>query len=145
MADRIRGSMRGIRRGNSIRMQSGPALGTDRSARRGVMTEIEPAAPDVIGLPREIEAEIPPLEDEDDPVIAAIAEGEAEIEAEGKIIDEDLQDPEIDPVPESGPAENTFEWDPVTGGVDCEPRIVVYDPGDGIPRAIPDPLGILEM
>ena len=105
MANTIRESMRGIRRGNSIRMQSGPALGTDRSARRGVMTEIEPAAPDVIGLPREIEAEIP--------------------------------------VSESGPAENTFEWDPVTGGVDCGPRIVVYDPGDGIPRAIPDPLGIL--
>ena len=107
------------------------------------MTEIEPAAPDVIDLPREIETEIPPLEDEDDPVIAAIAEGEAEIEAEGEIIDEDLQDPEIDPVPESDPAENPFGWDPVTGGVDCEPRIVVYDPGDGIPRAIPDPLGIL--
>ena len=145
MADRIRELMRGIRRGNSIRMQSGPALGTDRSARRGVMTEIEPAAPDVIGLPREIEAEIPPLEDEDDSIVAAIAEGEAEIEAEGEIIDEDLQDPEIDPVTDSGPAENTFEWDPLTGGVDCKPRIVVYDPGDGIPRAIPDPLGILEM
>ena len=143
MANTIRESMRGIRRGNSIRMQSGPAFGTDRSARRGVMTEIEPAAPDVIDLPREIETEIPPLEDEDDPVIAAIAEGEAEIEAEGEIIDEDLQDPEIDPVPESDPAENPFGWDPVTGGVDCEPRIVVYDPGDGIPRAIPDPLGIL--
>ena len=125
-------------------MQSGPAFGTDRSARRGMMTEIEPAEPDVIELPREIETEIPPLEDEDDPVIAAIAEGEAGIEAEGGIIDEDLQDPEIR-VPDSGPAENTFEWDPVTGGVDCEPRIVVYDPGDGIPRAIPDPLGILEM
>ena len=145
MANTIRESMRGIRCGNSIRMQSGPAFGTDRSARRGVMTEIEPAAPDVIELPREIETEIPPLEDEDDPVIAAIAEGEAEIEAEGVIIDEDLQDPEINPVPESGPAENTFAWDPVTGGVDCGPRIVVYDPGDGIPRAIPDPLGILEM
>ena len=144
MANTIRESMRGIRYGNSIRMQSGPAFGTDRSARRGVMTEIEPAAPDVIDLPREIETEIPPLEDEDDPVIAAIAEGEAEIEAEGVIIDEDLQDPEI-PVSESGPAENTFEWDPVTGGVNCEPRIVVHDPGDGIPRAIPDPLGILEM
>ena len=144
MANTIRESMRGIRRRNSIRMQSGPAFGTGRSARRGVMTEIEPAAPDVIELPREIETEIPPLEDEDDPVIAAIAEGEAEIEAEGVIIDEDLQDPEI-PVSESDPAENTFEWDPVTGGVDCEPRIVVYDPGDGIPRAIPDPLGILEM
>ena len=142
MADRIRELMRGIRRGNSIRMQSGPALGTDRSARRGVMTEVEPAAPDVIKLPREIETEIPPLEDEDDPVIAAIAEGEAEIEAEGGIIDEDLQDPES-LVPDSGPAENTFEWDPVTGGVDCEPRIVIYDPGDGIPRAILDPLGIL--
>ena len=144
MANTIRESMRGIRYGNSIRMQSGPAFGTDRSARRGMMPEIEPTAPDVIDLPREIEAEIPPLEDEDDPVIAAIAEGEAEIEAEGVIIDEDLQDPEI-PVSESGPAENTFEWDPVTGGVDCGPRIVVYDPGDGIPRAIPDPLGILEM
>ena len=144
MTDRIRGSMRGIRRGNSIRMQSGPAFGTDKSARRGVMTEIEPAAPDVIELPREIETEIPPLEDEDDPIVAAIAEGEAEIEAEGEIIDEDLQGPEI-PVSESAPAENTFEWDPVTGGVDCGPRIVVYDPGDGIPRAIPDPLGILEM
>ena len=143
MADRIRELMRVIRRGNSIRMQSGPALGTDRSARRGVMTEVEPAAPDVIELPREIETEIPPLEDEDDPIVAAIAEGEAGIEAESGIIDEDLQDPEIDPVPESGPAENTFEWDPVTGGVNCEPRIVIYDPGDGIPRAIPDPLGIL--
>ena len=143
MANTIRESMRGIRRGNSIRMQSGPAFGMDRSARRSVMPEIEPAAPDVIDLPREIETEIPPLEAEDDPVIAAIAEGEAEIEAEGEIIDEDLQDPEIDPVPESTPAENLFEWDPVTGGVDCGPRIVVYDPGDGIPRAIPDPLGIL--
>ena len=106
------------------------------------MTEVEPAAPDVIDLPREIEAEIPPLEDEDDPIVAAIAEGKAEIEAEGEIIDEDLQDPEIT-VPSSGPAENLFEWDPVTGGVNCEPRIVIYDPGDGIPRAIPDPLGIL--
>lgn len=144
MADRIRQSMRGIRRGNSIRMQSGPAFGPDRSARRGVMTKTEPAVPDFIKLPREIEAEIPPLEDEDDPVIAAIAEGEAEIETEGEIIDEDLQDQEI-PVSESGTAENIFEWDPVTGGVDCGPRIVVYDPGDGIPRAIPDPLGILEM
>ena len=142
MADRIRESMRRIRRGNSIRMQSGPAFGENRSARRCKMTEIEPAAPDVIELPREIETEIPPLEDEDDPVIAAIAEGEAGIEAEGEITDEDLQDPEIR-IPGSEPAENTFEWDPVTGGVDCEPRIVVYDPGDGIPRAIPDPLGIL--
>lgn len=143
MGNKLRETMRGIRRGNSIRMQSGPAVGTDRSARRGVMTEIEPAAPDIIELPREIETEIPPLEDEDDPVIAAIAEGEAEIEAGGEIIDEDLRDPEIT-VSGSDPAESFAGWDPVTGGVDCEPRIVVYDPGDGIPRAIPDPLGILE-
>ena len=106
------------------------------------MTEIEPAPPDVIEIPHEIAAEIPPLEDEDDVIVAAIAEGETEIVIDGEDIGEEIQEPEV-PFQESDPAEEPLTWDPVTGGVDCEPRIVVYDPGDGIPRAIPDPLGIL--
>lgn len=142
MTNKMRESMRGIRRGKRIRMQSGPAFGTGNSAQRGVMTEIEPAAPDVIELPREIETELPPLEDEDDIFVAAIAEGEAEIVIDGEDIGEEVQESEI-PVSGSDPLEGSLSWNPVTGGADCEPRIVIYDPGDGIPRAIPDPLGVL--
>ena len=108
-----------------------------------MMTEIEPAAPDVIEIPHEIAVEIPPLEDEDDVIVAVIAEGEAEIVIDGEDIGEEIQEPDV-PFQESDPAEETLSWDPVTGGVSCEPRIVVYDPGGGIPRAIPDPLGVLE-
>ncbi len=142
MANTKRETMREIACGQRIRMQSGPALRTGKSSRRGVMTEVEPPAPEVIEIPAEIATEIPPLEDEDDPIVAAIAEGEAEVVIDGEEIGEETQGPEI-PVQESNPAEGTLEWNPVTGGVDCEPRIVVYDPGDGIPRAIPDPLGVL--
>ena len=142
MTNTTRESMRGIQRGQRIRMQSGTALGTGKPGHRGVMTEIEAPAPEVLSIPAEIAAEMPPLEDDDDAIVAAVAEGEAEIVIDGEDIGEETQDQEV-PIQESNPTEDTPEWNPVTGGVDCEPRIVVYDPGDGIPRAIPDPLGVL--
>ena len=137
----IHKQMRGVRRGNSTGMQTSPAFGISRF-RRTSFTEVEPAAPAVIELPRELEAEIPPLEDTDDPIIAEIAGGEVEIMVDGESPEAVIPNQESE-VRDSEVVESSDIWNPVTGGVDCEPRIVIYDPGDGILRAIPDPLGVL--
>ena len=112
--------------------------------RRNLMTgSAQPeAVEEVLEIPEVLADQIPPLEDEDDAIVREIAEEDVEISVGGGNIGEEVPAP--DPmIVESDTEEKSFEWWPVTGGVDCEPRIVVCDPGDGIVRAIPDPLGVL--
>lgn len=94
-----------------------------------------------IELPAAIEAAIPPAEEDQDPIIASIAENEMEIIAED--VAEEAETVLDDTAVPDNSGEDPAVWSPITGGENCEPRIVLYDPGDGIPRAIPDPLGIL--
>ena len=109
MASFVRKIMRGIIRGNRQQMAAnGPAVGTHRAGmhqaaehefQRSRMAEAVPPEPetveDALDMPAAVEAEIPPVEEEDDEIVEEIAEGEAGIEAETEILEE-VADPQAE-------------------------------------------------
>lgn len=129
---------------------------------------------DALDMPAAVEAEIPPVEEEDDEVAADVADGEAEIAPEEEIL-EDVADPEAAENEEeedssqlpvagdqlaSGDASRHFGdsraqlaygeealpvLDPVTGGNGTDGSAeLVYDPGDGSVKEIQEPLPGME-
>lgn len=96
-----------------------------------------------LDLPPVIAASMPPLEDDDSMLIASIAEEEAEISVEN--VSEKADETENENILISSEAsEDRSDWNPVTGGIDCEPCLIGYiSDGEGGVRAIPDPLGVL--
>ncbi len=129
---------------------------------------------DALDMPAAVEAEIPPVEEEDDEVVADVADGEAEIAPEEEIL-EDVADPEAAeneeeedesgqlPVAGSqlanGDASRLSDGraqlaygeealpvlDPVTGGNGTDGSAeLVYDPGDGSVKEIQEPLPGME-
>ena len=109
MASFVRKIMRGIIRGNRQQMAAnGPAVGTHRAGmhqaaehefQRSRMAEAVPPEPETVedglDMPAAVEAEIPPVEEEDDEIVEEIAEGEAGIEAETEILEE-VADPQAE-------------------------------------------------
>ena len=127
---------------------------------------------DALDMPAAVEAEIPPVEEEDDEVVADVADGEAEIAPEEEIL-EDVADPEaseeeeVSGQPEAVPDEEQLArsagpvgdsraqlaygeealpvLDPVTGGNGTDGSAeLVYDPGDGSVKEIQEPLPGME-
>ena len=130
----------------------------------------EETAEDALDMPAALEAEIPPVEEEDDEVAADVAAGEAEIAPEEEIL-EDVADPESSEEEEdsSQPAAGSGQLncdasrhsdsraqfaygeealpvlDPVTGGNGTDGSAeLVYDPGDGSVKEIQEPLPGME-
>ena len=127
----------------SGQVRAGMHRGAVQAYRRGLQAEKAGETPAVVTLPPQIEAEIPPVEESDDVVVAEIADGSIRVETVGEAVAAE-NDPEPVPAAESAQLMDGMPLlEPVTGGVNCEPCVIVYDPGDGVPRAIPDPLGIL--
>ena len=92
-----------------------------------------------LDIPADLEEMIPPESE-------APAQ-QAEISADAEVLTV-IESDETEPTEEvtlsaDYSAERIPELKPVTGGVSCEPYALVYDPGDGKPHAIPDPLGVL--
>ena len=97
-----------------------------------------------LDIPVDLEAMIPPE--------AEATVQQAEISADEEVFTL-IESDETESAAEDAPEEMTLSVDysaeripelkPVTGGVSCEPYALVYDRGDGEPRVIPDPLGIL--
>lgn len=126
---------------------------------------------DALDMPAAVEAEIPPVEEEDDEVAADVADGEAEIAPEEEIL-EDVADPESSEEEEDSgqPAAGSGQLncdasrhfgdsraqlaygeealpvlDPVTGGNGTDGSAeLVYDPGDGSLKEIQEPLPGME-
>ncbi len=178
----IRRLMRGIVRGKGqLRKSAGPVTGAVRAgmhqkseyeyqhARMDAAAEPVPeTAEDALDMPGALEAEIPPVEEEDDEITADIAEGEAEVAPDEGILEE-VADPESAEEEETsnnaevgmrnaelgntGAAQRSFmavEYsdkipvlEPVTGGV-SEPKDLLYDPGDGSVKEIQEPLPGME-
>ena len=132
----------------------------------------EETAEDALDMPAAVEAEIPPVEEEDDEVAADVAAGEAEIAPEEEIL-EDVADPEASEEEEdesgqlpvagsqlaNGDASRHSDGraqlaygeeaipvlDPVTGGNGTDGSAeLVYDPGDGSVKEIQEPLPGME-
>ena len=109
MASFVRKIMRGIVRGNRKQMTAnGAAFGSHRAGmhqaaeheyQRGRMAEAVPPEPktveDALDMPAAVEAEIPPVEEEDDQIVEDIAEGEGTVEAEPEILEE-ISDPQAE-------------------------------------------------
>ena len=102
MASFVRKIMRGIIRGNRRQMAAnGPAVGSHRAGmhqaaehefQRSRMAEAVPPEPetveDALDMPAAVEAEIPPVEEDDNEIVEEIAEGEAGLEADEEILEE---------------------------------------------------------
>ena len=167
MASIFRKIMRNIRKTNAKRttMGGGAALvGTRRAGmhqaaeheyQRSRMAEDEhhPETPeDALDMPGAVEAEIPPVEEDDDEIVEEIAEGDAGIAAEEEILEE-VADPEASENEEEAAPETEEEtlavdysseripemMPPVSGGVAPETELI-YSPGDGAPKEIQEPL-----
>ena len=109
MASFVRKIMRGIIRGNRQQMAAnGPALGSHRAGmhqaaehefQRSRMAEAVPPEPetveDALDMPAAVEAEIPPVEEDDNEIVEEIAEGEAGLEADEEILEE-VADPQAE-------------------------------------------------
>lgn len=89
-------------------MTSGAALGSQRAGmhqkaeheyRRKQMAEALPPEEESVEagleMPASLEAEIPPVEEEDDAIVEEIAEGEGTVEADPEILD-DISDPQAE-------------------------------------------------
>lgn len=130
--------------------------------------EHHPETPeDALDMPGAVEAEIPPVEEDDDEIVEEIAEGDAGIAAEEEILEE-VADPEASENEEEAAAPETEEetlgiriqdsgssraaldvdysseripemMPPVSGGVAPETELI-YSPGDGEPKEIQEPL-----
>ncbi len=167
MASIFRKIMRNIRRNGAKRatMGGGPALvGTRRAGmhqaseheyRRAVMASDEnhPETPeDALDMPGALEAEIPPVEEEDDEIVEEMAEGEANISGEAEILEE-IADPEAaeneETAGEPAAAAMSVDYsgeripviDPVTGGTGVPAETPLeYTSGDGSLKEIQEPL-----
>lgn len=167
MASIFRKIMRNIRRNGAKRatMGGGPALvGTRRAGmhqaseheyRRAVMASDEhhPETPeDALDMPGALEAEIPPVEEDDDEIVEEIAEGEADVSGEAEILEE-IADPEAaeneELEGEPAAAAMSVDWsaeripviDPVTGGTGVPAETPLeYTSGDGSLKEIQEPL-----
>lgn len=167
MASIFRKIMRNIRRNGAKRatLSGGPALvGTRRAGmhqaseheyQRSVMASDEhhPETPeDALDMPGAVEAEIPPVEEEDDEVVEEIAEGEADISGETEILEE-IADPdaaqneELEGEPAAAQMSVDYSGeripviDPVTGGTGVPADTPLeYLRGDGSLKEIQEPL-----
>ena len=157
---------------------SAPLVGTRRAGmhqageheyQRAVMASAEhyPESPeDAVDMPGAVEAEIPPVEEEDDEIVEEIAEGEKDISGETEILEE-IADPEAseneelegEPASESlgsrgkpdcyQRAHMTVDWtseripvlDPIVGGIGVPADTPLeYSQGDGSLKEIQEPL-----
>ena len=154
----VRKLMRGILRGQGKRstMTAAVTVGTVRAGMhqkseneflRVAMMNDEINSVTNSEVPAELESMIP---DEEEKVVVDIASDEAVITVNPDVLEliaEDQTAEENDVITE----QMSVDWsdahipvlDPVTGGMDCEPRGLIYDSGDGTVRMIPDPLGVL--
>ena len=172
MASFVRKIMRGIIRGNRKQMANGAAFGSHRAGmhqaaeheyQRGRMAEAVPPEPetveDALDMPAAVEAEIPPVEEDDDQIVEEIAEGEAGVEAETGILEE-VADPQAEIEEETAgeqPEEVTLAvdysaeripvLDPVmNAGVSAPDTPLEYSSQDGSVKEIQEPLpGMGEM
>ena len=157
--------MRNMRRNGAKRatMGGGAALvGTRRAGmhqaaeheyQRAVMASDEhyPETPeDALDMPGAVEAEIPPVEEDDDEIVEEIAEGEADISGEAEILEE-IADPEAaeNEETEGGEVSLSVDWtaeripvmDPITGGIGVPAETPLeYTSGDGSLKEIQEPL-----
>lgn len=101
MASLVRKIMRGIIRGNRQPMASGAVMGSHRAGmhqkaeheyQHSRMAEAVPpeleTVEDGLDMPASVDAEIPPVEEDDDEIVEEIAEGEAGVEVETEILEE---------------------------------------------------------
>ncbi len=110
MASLLRSLLRGVQRKseNRSRMASGAVMGSQRAGmhqkaeheyRRKQMAEALPpeeeSVEEGLEMPASVEAEIPPVEEEDDQIVEEIAEGEGTVEAEPEILEE-ISDPQAE-------------------------------------------------
>ena len=128
-------------------MANGAAFGSHRAGmhqaaeheyQRGRMAEAVPPEPetveDALDMPAAVEAEIPPVEEDDDQIVEEIAEGEAGVEAETGILEE-VADPQAE-IEEETAGEQPEE---VTLAVDYSAeRIPVLDPVMNAGASAPD-------
>lgn len=111
---------------------------------------------DALDMPAALEAEIPPVEEDDDEIIADIAEGEAEITPSEEIL-EDVADPEASLEEEETREEELAQFSvdysgeripvlaPITGGSCSDGSAeLVYSSGDGSLKEIQEPLPGME-
>lgn len=141
--------------GKTTNLQNKPAFGTVRAGMhqkneneyiRSRLTAEVTAEPveKALDIPADLEEMIPP--ESEKPV------QQAKISADEEVL-EVIESEEAETEDGANPSEMTLSVDyaaeripelkGVTGGVSCEPYALVYDRGDGKPRAIPDPLGVL--
>ena len=164
MASIFRKIMRNMRRNGAKRatMGGGAALvGTRRAGmhqaaehefqRAHLATdEHHPETPeDALDMPGALEAEIPPVEEDDDEIVEEVAEGEADISGEAEILEE-VSDPDAaeNEELEDGTASLSVDWSqeriPVMDKPAADPVApetpLVYDPGDGSLKEIQEPL-----
>lgn len=160
--------------GNRASMSGNVAVGSHRAGmhqksehewQRVQMTEAEQVVTppeeedveDALEVPAEVEAETPP---EEEPAAEEVAGADAAVAADPEILEE-VADPDAaakeeetgDLLPEASEeeqlsvdysGERVNAYYPVTGGVDADPRELVYDPGDGTPKEIEMPAVLQE-
>ena len=128
---------------------------SEHEYQRSRMTEFTEETPEeALDMPAEMEAEIPPVEEEDDEEVQDIAEDDGTIAADPEILEE-IADPEAsvnEEETETNIAETlSVDWsgeripviEPVTGGVDCGPKECIYSSGDNEVKEIQEPLPFL--
>ena len=115
-----------------------------RSLMMAGTAEPEPVpADEALDIPEVLEEMIPP-ETVEEPETAEISADEEILDyIESSGIEDEISGSDETMLSADYSAETVTLLDPVTGGVDCGPRTVIYDPGDGTVRVIPDPLGVL--
>ena len=148
-------------------MASGASVGSVRAGmhqksehefQRSRMAEaadpVPETAEDALDMPAALEAEIPPVEEEDDEITADIAEGEAAVETDEEIL-EDVAEPQAEIIEEETDpeevslavdysAERIPVLDPVLGGGSDPDTPLAYDRGDGSLKEIQEPLPGME-
>lgn len=183
MASFLRTILRGMQRrnGERVRMASGAALGSHRAGmhqkaeheyQHSRMAEAVPpeleTVEDGLDMPASVDAEIPPVEEDDDEIVEEIAEGETGVEAETEILEE-IADPQAEieeelPEEESSvlstrysagsgdasrrvgmavdySAERIPVMDVITGGIGVDPATPLeYSSQDGSVKEIQEPL-----
>ncbi len=168
--------MRNVRRTLGSRtMGNAPAVGSHRAGmhqaaehefRRHQMAEpadpVEETAENALDMPAALEAEIPPVEEDDDEITADIAEGEAGPAPEAEILEEvadpqaEINEEETEPDPTvtedlSSRRKMAVDWsaeripvlDPVFGGGSAPETELVYSSQDGTVKEIQEPLPMM--
>ena len=180
MASLVRSIMRRIGHGKRDRMASGAAVGSHRAGmhqkaeheyQHSRMAEAVPpeleTVEDGLDMPASVDAEIPPVEEDDDEIVEEIAEGEAGVEAETEILEE-VADPQAEIEEETAEessvlstrysagsgdasrrvgmavdysAERIPVMDVITGGIGVDPATPLeYSSQDGSVKEIQEPL-----